>query len=330
MVLSKQKRKRLIAKELHLAIVCLIAWMTVFTGVVSAQAVSSLESIDAIPYNITSPRYYILNINYTGSGEYAIVISASDVVLDLNEHIINNSGILCECESNVTVINGVVTLSQMYFDCVSKGKIEHVKFDLGDIYLKESKSIEISNNTWIDSQGISITLEGCTDVIIKNNTIRGSLTLLGSQKIEIINNTFIGQPIEPCLEIAIDLRESSDNTIYGNTYTGIWIYDSNTQQYYPSGLFGIYLENSNRNKLLNNEIEGTCGGIKLYSSTENIIFRNKLKDNINGTTVIDSINNVFYLNDFVNNTVNVYSKNSTNIWNSTTVYSVHLQQIQCS
>jgi len=121
------------------------------------------------------------------------------------------------------------------------------------------------------------------------------------------------------LEIAIDLRESSDNTIYGNTYTGIWIYDSNTQQYYPSGLFGIYLENSNRNKLLNNEIEGTRSGIKLYSSTENIIFRNKLKGNINGTTVIDSINNMFYLNDFVNNTVNTYSKNSTNIWNSTTV-----------
>jgi|GEM_PF-5526809 len=270
--------------------------------------------IDFLPCSITSPGYYILKVNYTGLEGFAISINASDVVLDLNGFELNGSGILCINKTNVTIKNGTISSSQILFEYISNGRIEGIKFGLAEVNLMHSKSIIVSDNRG----ELSILLDCCVNTTVQNNTIKGEVVLVSGMENRITNNTFIGRPIGPCLEVAIRLWESCYNTISSNVYEGIWFYDPSTGKYYPSGLFGIYLGKSKYNMISNNEIRFACNGIGLDYSTKNEIFRNKIRDNLNGATLINSTNNVFYLNDFINNSVNVISNNSTNIWNSTT------------
>ena len=51
--------------------------------------------------------------------------------------------------------------------------------------------------------------------------------------------------------------------------------------------------------------------------SRNVISRNSICDNYFGIHLRHSPDNLIHLNDFVNNSVNIYSYNSDNIWNST-------------
>jgi len=72
------------------------------------------------------------------------------------------------------------------------------------------------------------------------------------------------------------------------------------------------------NTLINNTVSHNEYGIWLFVSDYNVLENNQIKNNEYGVILLNkTFNNTIYLNNFINNTDNVYSYNSNNIWNST-------------
>ncbi len=81
---------------------------------------------------------------------------------------------------------------------------------------------------------------------------------------------------------------------------------------------GIYLYYTDYCNISNNNASNNSLGIKLFYSSNNTLTNNICSSNNYGIIfLLDSNNNFIYKNNFVNNTDNAYSHNSTNIWNST-------------
>ncbi|MFZ2070154.1 MAG: NosD domain-containing protein [Halobacteriota archaeon] len=81
---------------------------------------------------------------------------------------------------------------------------------------------------------------------------------------------------------------------------------------------GIYLSDSNNNSISSNDCSNNRNGIYLFlDSNNNSISNNNCSSNNHyGISIWYSNSNKIYLNNFINNTENVYSYKSTNIWNS--------------
>ena len=116
----------------------------------------------------------------------------------------------------------------------------------------------------------------------------------------------------------------SNNTCSLNNDDGIHISNSNNNSISNNtcslnngdGIYHWYSKNnsiSNNNCSLNND-----DGIHLSNSNNNnIISNNNCSNNKDkGISLEWSNNNLIYFNNFINNTNNVYSSSSTNIWNS--------------
>jgi parallel beta-helix repeat protein len=80
---------------------------------------------------------------------------------------------------------------------------------------------------------------------------------------------------------------------------------------------GIYLKSVVHCCISDNIATNNDFGILLYNSSTNTLTDNTANVNDAGIILYGSSSNVFYLNNFINNTENVRSYNSTNIWNST-------------
>jgi parallel beta-helix repeat protein len=151
------------------------------------------------------------------------------------------------------------------------------------IYLWNSSN-NITNNTVSNNEGQGIFLGNSSNNIIRNNSAS--------------SNSRNG----------IDLQGSSNNNIQNNKASenddGIIIWQS-----------------SNSNNITNNSVSNNNHhGILLSRSSNNNIVKTNLISNNNDDGIQlwgSSNNNLIYLNNFINNSYNVYSSGSTNIWNST-------------
>jgi parallel beta-helix repeat protein len=76
---------------------------------------------------------------------------------------------------------------------------------------------------------------------------------------------------------------------------------------------------SSNSAVTNNEVcENNDDGIYMYDCSNGTVTNNEVcENNDDGIHLSRSSNNLICLNDFVNNTNNVYSDSSDNIWNST-------------
>ncbi|MGB3458461.1 MAG: NosD domain-containing protein [Halobacteriota archaeon] len=118
------------------------------------------------------------------------------------------------------------------------------------------------------------------------------------------NNTITGNNVSNN-RAGIHLGESSNNTITGNNV-------SNSNR----GGIGLHAS-SNNNTIKGNNASNNRYGIYLYYSSNNTITGNNVSNNnIGGIGLYYSSNNRIYFNNFINNTDNVDSYASTNIWNS--------------
>jgi parallel beta-helix repeat protein len=81
---------------------------------------------------------------------------------------------------------------------------------------------------------------------------------------------------------------------------------------------GISVRRSGNNTITANNIASNDGeGIYLEDSSNNVITNNNIaSNNQRGIYLKSSNDNNIYLNNFIDNTNNVYSEDSTNVWNS--------------
>jgi len=192
--------------------------------------------------------------------------------------------------------------------------------------------VNISGFTVKDAAGISsMQLNRADYCNISNNNVmgKGSNSFNGihlshsSNNIISNNNNYNNQH-------GIRLDYSSNNTITNNDnrdnlIDGIALFFSsnnntitNNNNYNCESNFGIYIFSSSRNTIENNNNHANARGIYLNSASNNIISNNANTNNSYGIYLQHhSSNNKIYLNNFINNTDNVCTHNSTNIWNST-------------
>jgi len=147
-----------------------------------------------------------------------------------------------------------------------------------------------------------VILANCTGMLVENLNIR---------------NTDIGIEIGFSSQITIKNNNVSDNR-YG--MYGIYLeYSSNSSiagNSISNNRAGIYLWCSSNSSIAGNSISNNGYGISLIGSGKNSITGNNVLNNYDGICLDYSSDNFIYLNNFINNTDNVYSYNSTNIWNS--------------
>ncbi|KAF5430130.1 CASH domain-containing protein [Candidatus Methanophagaceae archaeon] len=173
--------------------------------------------------------------------------------------------------------------------------------DAGQVILVNCSNILVENLE-LSNTHVGVELWATEDCIISNNTIS--------------NNNYVG----------ILLDHSSNNTITGNNasnnsdgiYSRDYCYNNTlTCNTISSNYVGINLYSSSNNTLTSNIASNNVYGIILSSSGNNTLTSNTIgNNNYIGIDLGDSSNNKIYLNNFMNNTDNVYSYNSTNIWNS--------------
>ena len=145
-----------------------------------------------------------------------------------------------------------------------------------------------------------VILVNCTNITVENldlsNTHVG-IELWETEDSIISNNTLCNN------DHGVNLWNSSNNTITGNNVR--------------SNGGGIYLLGSSNNLITGNDV---CGnnykGINLFDSNNKTIRGNTFINNGIGIYLFYSSNNKIYFNKFINNTDNVDSHGSTNIWNS--------------
>jgi len=149
------------------------------------------------------------------------------------------------------------------------------------------------------------------------------------------NNCIENNSVSDSVEYGIWLFDSSlcnniaNNCISNNVERGILLCDScsnNGIKYNNvsnNGIFGINLVDSSNNDIEHNNISNNYeSGIWLYNSSNNNIKNNNIENNNEseeygyGIWLSYSNNSLISLNNFMDNTRNVYSSDSTNIWNS--------------
>jgi len=241
-----------------------------------------------------------------------IQIDANDVILDGAGHIITGSntgnGVYLPGRTSVTIKNLSVK-----------------KFSYG-IYLYSSSNNNLINNTNSNNYcGIFLYYSNnnnLTSNTANSNTYYG-IYLYPSNNNTLTNNTVNSSPH------SIQLDSSSNNTLTNNTVNnssgcGITLDSSNNNSLtnnttVNSYSTGIFLEASNNNTLTNNTITNSkksCGIYLRTLSNNNTLTNNVADSNLCGVCFRYSNGSIIHMNNFIKNIYNVYSYNSTNIWNS--------------
>ena len=192
--------------------------------------------------------------------------------------------------------------------------------DAGQVILVRCKGVTV-RNCFIHHTTIGIELWNSFNCTIKNNKIYdcnlGSIHLSDSSRNKILNNTCENG------DDGIHLGHSSKNMLSGNKISGydffgisLWHSTRNkiTNNKICKNGIGIFLWHSMKNRILNNSYENNRIGIYLGHSLKNKISKSRIyKNAFSGIYLWYSSNNNIYLNNF-NNSNNVCSYNSDNIW----------------
>jgi len=268
-----------------------------------------------------------------GGKDSAITLSVDGITLEgFNA---TNSGSL-NGDAGIKIISSNNTLTDNTISNTNNG-----------MYLYLSRGNNITGNT-VSNSNDGIYLSSSCNNTIEGNTVTkndGGIDLSSSH-----NNNIMGNDITNS-RWGCDFYNSNNNTISNNTVsnnnysmylyssgdnnlTGNTVRDNNYGIYLTSSCNGntiscnyvdnndnaIYISYSRNNTITSNDITNSkYHGICLTSSSNsNNITNNHVYNNSDdGIHIYSSSNNEIYLNDFINNTDNVYSSGSTNIWYST-------------
>jgi parallel beta-helix repeat protein len=205
------------------------------------------------------------------------------------------------------------------------------------ISLSDSSNNTISNNTCYENLRIGIYLWNSANNIITNNEI-GYMNWDGISLSDSSDNRIMNNNVSKNIDSGIDLFNSGNNSIsknycYGNNGKGICLADCSNNfirnnEIGHNGMGGIFLMDCSNNFVLYNEIyDNFWGGLFISQSSNNVVTNNEIHENHQAGIYVEySSSNLIYGNDFVNNSINVNSYDSDNIWNSMSTYTYNGSQ----
>jgi len=257
------------------------------------------------------------NISSNGYGIYLSLSNDNKIV----DNTFTNDGLFVVDSYQNMVKNNVINEKKLIcLENISNYKVK----DAGQVILINCFNITVENlNLSNTTVGIELWKTNSSK-IISNNLLNNNwgIDLLFTRDNKIMDNNISTNGL------GIDLSFSSNNTLINNNIlnnsAGIDLSSSNNNKIMNNNinlnsLYGIDLRYSNNNKIINNNINlnNYYYGVSLAYSENNTLSKNNISSNKRWGIYLYSTNNKIYLNNFINNTDNVYSENSTNIWNFT-------------
>jgi parallel beta-helix repeat protein len=255
------------------------------------------DVIDVKTDDVVIESFTIQNSGYEASG---IDISSCEWAIIRNNSIINNDcginiwdsrhntisgnnvtnnywGIFLQYSVNNTLRNNHMSSNQRNF-CVWGDVPSYFYHDIDSSNTVDDKPIYY----WVNQQNRTVPIDaGYVALIYSTNIMAQNLDL---------KNNYQG----------LLLVETENSLIMGNNIT------NNTR--------GIHLVLSSNNTISENNMTNNGFGISLEDAVNNTIFRNNVAKNYYGIWLMESSNNEFYHNNFINNTEQVDTCLSMNIW----------------
>jgi len=274
----------------------------------------------------TAPISTIDNVTYvfTGNTNDSVVVERDNIVINGSGYTLSgiwsySRGIDLTGRSNITI-----------------NDINILAFEYG-IYLSSSSNVNISRNNLTDDSAAAICINSSSNnnangnILTTNfigiflessssnnsaseNNIVGDTTDYGSARffygIEIVSssNNTLNENMITNNDDGIDLYSSSNNSIIGN--------DIIKNNYF--GGSGIFLSNSTSNGIEGNNIANNYNGVTVDESSNNnsLIGNNITASESWGVGLDSSSGNCLYHNNIINNTNQVVSGLSANVWDA--------------
>jgi len=232
--------------------------------------------------NANKIAYNSITNNYNGIHLY---YSSNNTIAKNNVSSNNEVGILLWYSSSNTIANNNISSNNCY-----------------GIYLSSSSNNTIASNTVSSNNDDGICLYNSSSNTIANNNISSNncygIYLSPSSNNNIIANNTVSSNNWDGICLSSSSNIITNNTVSSNNDDGICLYNSS-------------------NTIANNTVSNNSCGIFLDYSSNNTIANNTISNNYYGIFLDYSSNNKIYLNNFIDNTGQVCSSRSTNIWNST-------------
>jgi len=260
--------------------------------------------------------------------DYGVYLSLSSSYNNISRNNIEGNfyGIILQPNSNYnTIYRNIITKNICgieicsSYNLISENEITAnscggICFNLPDIKYNNIIGNSITQNGY----GIRFVYSSSHNVILANNITANKyfgIYLYGGKNNSITKN-FVTNTIEYSGILAsIDNSDISENII-ANNRRGVELYGKcNTiaKNTLTSNSIGIYLYSSN-NTIFCNNVTNNIRGIYFSSANFNDVFKNVVKNNNYGITLHLSSSNKFYHNNFIENSKQVVSNSSINIW----------------
>ena len=246
----------------------------------------------------------------------------------INNTVWNNSGegvSIRDSSNNTLTSNAIWSNSYNFF--ITGEELSHFNNNIDTSNTVEGAPIQYL----VDQDGLIIDpswdigylgIVNCTNITVKDLTLanNGQGVLLAYSSNSRIESVNVLDSIH-----GVELNHSSNNTVINSTFSncepGVYLrYASNNtvaHSNFSAGWDGINGSYSSGNKLLNNILKNCRRwAIRLTQSPGNTLVRNTISNSRVGIYLAESTDNEIYLNTIMNNTDNISSLNSTNIWNS--------------
>jgi len=259
---------------------------------------------ELIVVQVVASNVKISGFTIRNGGGYVYPICSGLYILHSNntiisENIISNNGawgIYVEYSNSTLIENNV-----MAFNCQGS--------NVESIYIEHSHKNWIIGNEIKKNTGTGVGLRQSFDTIISGNNITNNVG--GISLFESHNNVLADNYVAWTLGGVITLSYSFNNIISNNA-----IFESPVETWWT---YAIELDESSSNTITANNISQCQNGIRIeHSSSNNVISSNRI-DNCKywdgGAIYISaSSNNRVYHNDFVDNKKQVQSYSSSNVW----------------